>query len=65
MVTCRVCGEEGDEKDFYSVPNFTKLKKHKVRWCRPCQKLWMDMRKAKEYTEKYLHGTQKFSVSFE
>jgi hypothetical protein len=65
MPCCRVCGEEKPAPEFYSVPNFTKYKKHKVLWCRSCQKLWMDMKKMQEYSEKYLYGEPKFTVSFE
>ena len=65
MPCCRICGEEKSPEEFYHLPNFTKYKKHKVIWCRACQKLWMDFRKQKEYTQKYLNGEQKFTVCFE
>lgn len=65
MPICRICGEEKVKEDFYHIPNFLKYKKNKVIWCRYCQKLWLDMRKQREYTDKYLNTQQSFSVSFE
>lgn len=65
MVTCRVCGQEKDESEFTYVPYFSKYKKHKVVWCRECQKMYMQMKKEKERLEKFLCDKNKFVVSFE
>jgi len=47
------------------MPNFTKYKKHKVVWCRVCQKSWIDMKKEKEKIEKFRNYVANYSVSFE
>ena len=65
MPCCRVCGESKPEEEFNNIPNFTKYKKHKVTWCRGCQKLWVDMKKEKERKEKIVSGNHIFSVSFD
>lgn len=65
MITCRICGEDKPREDFLSVPNFTKYKKHKVYWCRVCQKLWLDFRKTKQRQKEFQFDIQKFTVSFE
>lgn len=45
METCRVCGETKAREYFYNVVHFTKFKKHKVIWCRDCQKMYMEQKK--------------------
>ena len=45
METCRVCGETKAREYFYRVVHFTKFQKHKVIWCRDCQKMFMDKKK--------------------
>lgn len=65
MPCCRVCGEHKPDEEFHHVINFTKYKKHKVTWCRPCQKLWIDMKKEKDRMHK-LHSIEKnWEVSFD
>ena len=64
MPSCRVCGDEKSEDEFRTMPNFTKYKKHRVQWCKHCQKLYMDMKKEKERNEKIATGEHIFSVSF-
>ena len=65
MIACRVCGDEKEKSEFESIPYFTKWKKHKVFWCRDCQKLYIQMRKDKERLEKFVKDDTKFTVSFE
>lgn len=64
MLCCRVCGEHKPEEEFHHVVNFTKYKKHKVIWCRLCQKMWMDMRKDRERYEKVHSKNQRWEVTF-
>ena len=65
MITCRVCGELKPPEEFHNIPNFTKYKKHKVTWCRICQKLWIDMKKEKERIDKFRSYKAEYSVSFD
>lgn len=65
MPCCRVCGENKEDEEFKNVLNFTKYKKHKVIWCKDCQKLWMDMRKDKERHQKILNLGQSHIVTFD
>ena len=65
MPTCRVCGEMKPPEDFYNHVNFTKYKKHKVTWCRPCQKMWIDMKKHQEHIANTVASKRRFSVSFD
>jgi len=64
MLCCRICGELKPPQEFQSVAYFAKYKKHKVIWCRSCQKMWVDAKREKEYADKYLN-TGSFTVSFE
>ena len=65
MKVCRICGEQKEDKEFTSIPYFTKYKKHSVLWCHLCQKLFMDMKKEHQRLKKFLDDEQKFIVSFE
>lgn len=67
MLTCRICGDKKPGEEFLHITNFTKYKKHPVIWCKDCQKLWMDMRKEREFKQRKLaltQDTEKFIVSF-
>ena len=48
MQACRLCGEEKPLEEFHKVMHFTKVKRHKVIWCRDCQKMYMEMKKEEE-----------------
>jgi hypothetical protein len=47
------------------MPNFTKYKKHKVTWCRACQKVWIDMKKEMEKVRIFRGYVANYSVSFD
>jgi len=37
-----VCGEEKPELEFVKVKHFYKYHKANVKWCRECQKMWVE-----------------------
>jgi len=65
MPCCHVCGETKPVEDFRNMPNFTKYKKHKVTWCRACQKVWIDMKKEMEKVRIFRGYVANYSVSFD
>lgn len=68
MKPCRICGEEKTKKDFFCIYGFSQYKKK--RWCRECQRLFLDMKKEQEKQEKEIEKQKKwelpanFTVSF-
>ena len=64
MPCCRICGEIKQSKEFQLITYFSRYKKHKVIWCRDCQKMWVDAKREKEYADKYLNSGN-FTVSFD
>jgi len=65
MLVCRVCGDEKDDREFASIPFFTKYKRHKVIWCSSCQKMWIQMMKEKQRLQRFIEDPTKFVVSFQ
>lgn len=61
---CRICGEEKPPEEFNNIPYFTKYKKHRVVWCRCCQKMYIEQKKEKEHQEKLMRTPKIFTVSF-
>ena len=64
MECCRICGLQKPLQEFKNVFNFTKYKKHKVIWCRDCQRMYVDSRKSKELQERMKTITGEYCVTF-
>lgn len=64
MSTCQICAEEKPTEEFAFLPYFTKHKKHKVKWCRDCQGMYMEMRKERLKQKKRVEDESKFTVCF-
>lgn len=65
MQTCRLCGEEKSKEEFQHVIHFTKYKKHKVLWCKECQRMYMEMKKQEIKKDSIEHWTSTGIVSFD
>jgi hypothetical protein len=40
MESCRRCGESKIKREFVYTKHFRFIKPDRVRWCRPCQRLY-------------------------
>lgn len=65
MLTCRLCGEPKKREEFHHVIHFTKYKKHKVFWCKDCQKQYIDWRKDTEKIKKLQEWNPSGIVAFD
>ena len=62
---CRICGEVKNAIEFHNILNFTKYKKHKVQWCKTCQKMYVDHKKEQIHHMKLEKLPRIFTVSFD
>ena len=64
VMICRICGEEKECKEFYRVKHFQRFHNKDVKWCRVCQKLYLEMKRqeAADKLKDLMKGT--FCVSF-
>ena len=62
---CHICGEDKKEEEFKLVPYFRKYNKHRVCWCKECQKMYITMKKEKRRLQIFLEDETKFTVSFD
>lgn len=62
---CRLCAEDKESKEFYRIKHFYRFNKSHVIWCRDCQKMYVDMKKAElaQELQKKMAGT--FVVKFD
>lgn len=65
MESCRICGLQKPISEFKNIFNFTKYKKHKVVWCRECQRMYVESKKQKELVEKLSALSGSYCVSFQ
>jgi hypothetical protein len=65
MKTCRICGSELEEKEFYKIKHIYKYINFGRRiWCRTCQKLFMEMKQKELQEQKIKELKGNFDVSF-
>lgn len=62
---CRICGDEKDPKDFYKIKHFYKYHHSKIRWCRSCQRMWVEMKKQEEMLKQIAETRGTFCVKFD
>ena len=62
MNCCRICGETKKVEEFFCIPRFSQYKKK--NWCKKCQKLYVEMLRAKEFQEKTAIMQNEYTVSF-
>ncbi len=64
MKTCRICGEQKDDYQFYRIKHFYKVMTAIKIWCRDCQKTYMEMKKIEKQKKEREQMQGTFSVSF-
>lgn len=64
MKTCRICGEEKDDKEFYKLKYFFRYCKASKVWCRNCMKMYMEMKTKQDQLDSKLKDKSLFIVSF-
>lgn len=65
MPVCHCCGEKKVREEFYNVVYFTHYQRHKVQWCRDCQKMYIAYKKDQAIREKIKNLQGSFNVAFE
>ena len=65
MKVCHICGESKDNKEFFKIKHLYKYCNLGRRlWCRPCQKMYVDMKKQEDQRKQFNELKFGFSVSF-
>jgi predicted RNA-binding protein YlxR (DUF448 family) len=64
MRTCRICGEEKDDKEFYRLKHFAMLMKMRHIWCRDCMKMYIQMKEKEKVSLQLQEATAPFIVDF-
>jgi hypothetical protein len=62
---CRVCGDEKESKEFYRIKHFYRYNHSHVKWCRACQKMFVDMKKQEEILKLREETKGTFVVNFQ
>ena len=63
--TCHCCGEKKEKEEFYLISHFTRVQHKKVQWCRDCQKMYLEYKKANTIREKIQTLQAPYEVAFE
>lgn len=65
MKTCRICGLQFEDKEFYKIKHLYKYINFGKRiWCRHCQKLYVEMKKLEIQQKQMEEMKGTFEVSF-